>query len=221
MRKRVIETSHGIQEESNVQIYNQMQKNLRDKGWIETNDIIKSGLTSGVALEIGSGPGYLGLEWLKKTSGTSLKAVEISQSMITVAQRNAEEYGVTSRCEYKNGRGEAIPFEDDAFDSVFTNGSLHEWSEPEKVFDEIFRILKPEGVYYISDLKRNMNPLIAWFLQINVKPKEIRLGLKNSIAAAYLKSEIEETLARSKLNSAQVSENLLGLKIKGVKRTTG
>ena len=48
-----------------------MQKRLRDKIWIETKDIKKSGITKGIALEIGPGPGYLGLEWLKNTQGTT------------------------------------------------------------------------------------------------------------------------------------------------------
>ena len=32
--------------------------------------------------EIGPGPGYLGLEWLKKTQGTHLTGVDISPGMI-------------------------------------------------------------------------------------------------------------------------------------------
>jgi len=64
-RPRVVETDSGIQGEFIVAVYDEMQRRLRDKGWIETKDIIKSGITKGCALEIGSGPGYLGLEWLK------------------------------------------------------------------------------------------------------------------------------------------------------------
>lgn len=63
-RERIIETTEGIQDEFDVEMYDSMMRDLRDKGWIETKDIIKSGITSGHALEIGPGPGYLGLEWL-------------------------------------------------------------------------------------------------------------------------------------------------------------
>jgi len=217
MKQRVVETDEGIQGESDVKVFDRMQRFLRDKGWIETDEIIKFGIDDGLSLEIGSGPGYLGLEWLKKTRGTSLKAVEISQNMISLARKNAEEYGLSLRVEYKNGRAEDIPFEDETFDAVFSNGSMHEWSEPEKAFNEIHRVLKTGGRFYISDLKRNMNPLVAWFMKISVKPPEIRPGLKTSIAAAYTKNELEEMLARTKLKSAQVSDNLMGLVIKGMK----
>jgi hypothetical protein len=39
---RVTETDQGIQGEFTVNLYDQMQKRLRNKGWIETKDIIKS-----------------------------------------------------------------------------------------------------------------------------------------------------------------------------------
>ena len=67
VKPRVVETNQGITGDFNVQMYDQMQRHLRDKGFMETHDIIKSGIDSGTVLELGPGPGYLGLEWLKKT----------------------------------------------------------------------------------------------------------------------------------------------------------
>jgi len=54
-------------------------RNLRDNGWIETIIVLKKGLNHGLCLEVG--PGYLGLEWLSKTEGTNLRALEISPDM--------------------------------------------------------------------------------------------------------------------------------------------
>jgi len=68
-RPRIVETDQGIQGAFNVESYDAMQRYLRDKGWIETDAIIKSGISTGKALEICPGPGYLGLKWLKKTAG--------------------------------------------------------------------------------------------------------------------------------------------------------
>ena len=41
-KQRILETDQGIQGEFNVQVYDQMQRRLWDKGWIEMKDIIKS-----------------------------------------------------------------------------------------------------------------------------------------------------------------------------------
>jgi len=131
--------------EFDVKYFDRMQRHLRGKGLIATDDIIQSGITGGLALELGSGPGYLGLEWLQRTGGSSLCGVEISRNMINIAQKNAREYGLASRAEYTLGRVEEVPFADETFDAVFSNGSLHEWSDPERAFHEIYRVLKPGG----------------------------------------------------------------------------
>jgi ubiquinone/menaquinone biosynthesis C-methylase UbiE len=217
MRKRVIETDQGIQGEFTVNLYDQMQRTLRDKGWIETKDIIKSGITKDLALEIGPGPGYLGLEWLKNTQETSLKGLDISANMISIAERNAEEYGLSERVEYLHSSGDRMPFEDEKFDAVFTNGSLHEWSKPKNTLNEIWRVLKKGGSVFISDLRRDMFFLIKWFLWINTKPKEIRPGLITSINAAYTPDELKELVKETKLENCMVSGNLIGLKLTGVK----
>jgi ubiquinone/menaquinone biosynthesis C-methylase UbiE len=216
-RPRVVETDSGIQGEFIVTVYDEMQRRLRDKGWIETKDIIKSGITEGFALEIGSGPGYLGLEWLKQTEGTTLKGLDISKDMLSIAERNAKEYGLSGRVEYIHGRGDRIPFEDESFDAAFTNGSLHEWSNPKETFNEIWRVLKRGGKFFISDLRRDMFFLIKWFLWIGTKPKEIRPGLITSINASYTPGELRGLIKATKLSNGYVTSNPLGMKLTGIR----
>jgi ubiquinone/menaquinone biosynthesis C-methylase UbiE len=216
-RTRIVETDSGIQGEFTVTLYDEMHRRLRDKGWIETNDIITCGIDKGLALEVGPGPGYLGLEWLKHTQGTTLKGLDISTDMISLAECNAEEYGLSDRVEYIHSSGERIPFEDESFDAVFTNGSLHEWSKPRDTFNEIWRVLRSGGRVFISDLRRDMFFLVKWFLWINTKPKEIRSGLITSINASYTPDELRELITTTKLFNCEVSANLIGLKLAGTR----
>jgi len=216
-RPRVPETNQGIQGEFTVEIYDQMQRRLRDKGWIETRDITKSGIAHGLALEIGPGPGYLGLEWLKNTQGTTLKGLDISADMIAVAERNARAYGLSERVEYVHSSGARLPFEDGSFDAVFTASSLHEWSEPQKTFHEIWRVLKAGGRLLISDFRRDMFPLLKWFLWLIAKPKAIRPGLLTSINAAYAPDELRALIRETELSSCEVAGGPIGLKITGMK----
>jgi ubiquinone/menaquinone biosynthesis C-methylase UbiE len=216
-RPRVPETDQGIQGEFDVTIYDQMQRSLRDKGWILTKELLKHGITKGCALEVGPGPGYLGLEWLKHTQGTTLKGLDISPDMIAVAEHNAREYGLSQRVEYVHSSGSKMPFDDNTFDAVFTNGSLHEWADPRSTFNEIWRLLKPGGKVLISDLRRDMFALVRWFLWINTTPQEIRPGLVSSINAAYIPGELRELIRGTKLENCTVSSNLLGVMLVGVK----
>jgi len=216
-KARIIETESGITGEFDTQMYDIMMRNMRDKGWIETNLILKEGISSGLALEIGPGPGYLGLEWLKKTKGTRLKGLEISDDMIALARKNAAEYSLPDRVEYYQGDAKKMPFEDGHFDAVFTNGSLHEWARPIKIFNEVYRVLKPGGIYCISDLRRDMNLLVKWFMRLVTQPKEIRPGLVSSINASYTLKEIEAILGESNLKGYEVSKAMMGLVISGQK----
>lgn len=216
-KPRIPETDHGIQGEFNVMIYDQMQRNLRDKGWIETDSIIKSGINQGHALEIGHGPGYLGLEWLKHTQNTTLTGLDISPDMQALAGRNASSYGLGARARYHLGSCDKLPFEDNTFDAVFTNGSLHEWANPIGAFDEIWRVLKPGGRYFISDMRRDMNFLMRSFLSFGCKPSSIRPWLFSSIDAAYTPEELGDLIPKTRLSAGKISANMIGVEITGIK----
>lgn len=194
-------------------MYDKMMRNLRDKGWIDTENIIRNGITSGHVLEIGPGPGYLGLEWLLKTEKSYLTALEISPNIIKMAEKNASEYGLSNRVSYIEGNAQEMPF-----DGVFSNGSLHEWEHPERIFNEIDRVLKPKGLYRISDLKRDISFVVKWFMKFATNPKEIRPGLISSINAAYIVDEINTLLERTKLREGVVRANPIGLEICGMKQ---
>jgi len=217
VKPRIIETDQGITGEFNTKTYDEMMRRMRDRGWLETKMIISAGLCSGLALEVGPGPGYLGLEWLKHTQGTTLSGLDISEDMIAIAERNAKEYGLTDRVKYVKGDARKMPFESEYFDAVFSNGSLHEWANPEEILNEIARVLKPGGRYCVSDLRRDMNPLIKWFLWFMTRPKEIRPGLITSINASYVMGEAEALLARTKLQGWHASKNMLGIIVIGQK----
>lgn len=217
-KSRIAETDHGIEGEFNVTKYDQMQRNFRDKGIMQTDNIIRSGLNYGSVLEIGPGPGYLGLEWLKKTQGTLLVGAEISKDMILLANKNAADYDLSDRVSYVEADAQQLPFPDNNFDGVFTHASLHEWSEPIIIFSEIHRVLKPGGYLYISDLRRDISWFIKLLMNAMVKPREIRPGLHTSLRAAYTVNEIMKILAGTPLKNAQVRANPFGLQITGRKQ---
>lgn len=216
-KTRVPETDHGIQGEITVRQYDQMQRSFRDKGWMETQALIDAGIVHGHALEIGHGPGYLGLEWLKKTQGTTLTGLDISPDMHGLAERNAREYGLNDRAQYRLGSGDRLPFGDDSFEAVFTSGSLHEWANPLGTFEEIWRVLKPGGRYFISDLRRDMNFFIRGFLWLSVRPTAMRPGLLTSIRAAYTVDELRAMAAQTRLKDTKISQTAIDLVVSGTK----
>ena len=218
VKPRAVETDQGMPEKYKVEKCDSLQRRLRDKGWIGTNMVLDTGIKDGLALEIRSGPGFLGLEWLKRTKDTYLKGLEILPEMIKVAERNAREYGVESRVKYFQGNVHEMPFDDEAFDAVFSNGALHEWSYPVKVFNEVWRVLRTGGRYCISDLRRDMNALVRWFLRLNAGRSAVRIGLESLINASYTVQEIRPILGMSYLWGYKVKKSSLGLAVTGQKK---
>jgi len=134
LKPRIPETSDGIQDEITVEQYDHMQRGLRDAGHLPIEELIQTSKPGDSALEIGPGPGYFGLEWLKHTKSTHLTGLEISPAMIRMAEKNSQNYDLSDRATYQEGNALSMPFVDNSFDRAFSNGSLHEWEDPGRVF---------------------------------------------------------------------------------------
>ncbi len=217
LKQRIIETNEGIQGEFETADFDIFQKNMRDRGFLETNDIIKSRIDTGNVLEIGPGPGYLGLEWVKKANNAKLTGLEISPNMIAIAKKNARQYGFEEKVSYIQGNAMNMPFEDKTFDAVFSNGSLHEWENPIQIFNEMYRVLKDNGRIFVSDLKRDVSFPVKMFMSLTARPASMRSGLKSSLSAAYTLGEIEIIIGKTLLKNACVKSNPFGLNVNYVK----
>ena len=137
--------------------------------------------------------------------------------MQALAQRNARSYRLVERTEYRLGSCDHLPFDDNTYDAVFTSGSVHEWANPCGAFDEIWRVLKPGGRYFISDLRRDMNGLMHAFLWLSVRPTAMRPGLGTSVGAAYTPAELTALLTGTRLKDGKIAPNIIGLDVYGTK----
>jgi ubiquinone/menaquinone biosynthesis C-methylase UbiE len=217
VRERVIETMEGIQDAFDVSSYDRMMRKMWKRGWIETKEVMNSGIVEGLALEISPGPGYLGIDWLQQTQATRLVGLDISEEMLKVSRENARLEGVSDRASYVHGDACEMPFETATFDAVFTNGGMHEWANPVDVFDEIARVLKPGGRYCITDLRRDASVFIRTLLPLTIRERAMRHGFTTSVNAAYTPNEVRLLVTDSALFAPQVSGNAMGLVISGMK----
>jgi ubiquinone/menaquinone biosynthesis C-methylase UbiE len=215
--QRVPETDCTILGQAHAAAYDRMQEALRENGWLETGDLLHSGLVSGRALEVGSGPGYLGFEWLQRTTDTRLVGLDKSPDMVAIARRHAQELRFDERAKHLLGFAEAMPFAKGTFDSVFSSRSLHEWIDPGTIFTELWRVLKPGGRFYVSDLRRDLSSSTRNFLEQRMTSKVVLEGLHASIGAAYTLAEATALLGETELVGYEVVETPIGLRVTGVK----
>ena len=211
------ETEDGIQDETMVGHYDAMQRSLRDQGHLPVDDLVAQTKEGDRALEIGPGPGYYGLEWLAKTTGTRLDGLEISPAMIRIAEQNAGEYRLTDRVSYTEGNALRMPFADGSYDLAFSNGSLHEWEDARAVFDEVKRVLRPGGSVMVTDLRRDLSPKIFRYMKNCCPTEDIQAGFETSVRAAYTKEELESLLAPLMFSRLQVIAHPYGLVVVAVK----
>ena len=202
---------------SYVEAYDELQSMLHRNGWLGTEELFCCGIEAGSALEIGPGPGYVGLEWLDRTRGTRLTGLDSNADMVELARRRAVERRLADRVTYVRGSAEAAPFDNGSFDAVFSVRSLHEWVDPVATLAEIWRVLKPGGRVCVSDLRRDLHSAARDFIGRRMPSSQTRVGFMASIDAAYTAPEVRALLARAGCHACNVNVLPLGLRIAGVK----
>jgi len=101
-------------------------------------------------LDVGTGPGILPRELLRRRPDLTVIGVDLSADMIAAATRNLAPFG--GRAGAVIGDVTDLPFPDDSFDLVVTSLSLHHWDRVDAAAPELARVLRPGGRILVYDL---------------------------------------------------------------------
>jgi ubiquinone/menaquinone biosynthesis C-methylase UbiE len=190
---------------------------------------------AGQAADLGCGPGHLSIRLAQTAPNLQVTGIDLSEEMLVEAERSAARSGLQDRVAFKKGDVARIPFLDGSLDLVVSTLSLHHWSDPVGVLDEIARVLHrpapvaghpepvegdPGGAFLIFDLRRDMSPpfyLLLWFVTRCVVPRALRrvnepLGSRD---AAFTLQEAAHLAAKSRLSGWRVTHGPLWLTIEG------
>lgn len=116
-------------------------------------------------LEIGMGNGYFVSEILSKHTNITYTGCDYSQEMVDAAASNNVEYADEGRAAFVCSNAMDMPFEDGAFNKIFTVNTLYFWDEREKVLNEISRVLQPGSELIIAirpDRVMKLYPMTQW-----------------------------------------------------------
>ena len=103
-----------------------------------------SALSGLEVLEIGSGAG--GHSALFAKHGACMTSCDITNVRAAETQRKFDLLGKAAEgCRAMQTDAESLPFVDDTFDIVYSNGVLHHTSDTERAIGEVRRVLKPGG----------------------------------------------------------------------------
>ena len=113
--------------------------------------IKKQGPFHGNISDLGCGTGEL-IEILSKESSQKLIGIDSSPEMLEQARLR---FSGTGNAELRLGELEHLPMKNHEIDTAVMNMVLHHISQPERPIAEVYRVLKPGGLFILSDFEKH------------------------------------------------------------------
>ena len=149
-----------------------------------------------VVLDLGSGGGFDCFLASRQVGETGqVIGVDMTPEMVAKARKNAT-VGEYHNVEFRLGEIENLPVADNSIDCIISNCVINLSPNKRRVFEEVFRVLKPGGRLAISDI-----------IATAELPKEMRQDmdlLTGCMAGASLVTEMEGILASVGLVNTQI-----------------
>ncbi|WP_428514194.1 bifunctional 2-polyprenyl-6-hydroxyphenol methylase/3-demethylubiquinol 3-O-methyltransferase UbiG [Roseovarius sp.] len=108
-------------------------------------------------LDLGCAGGFMAEAMAQR--GAQVIGIDPAKEAIATARSHAAQSGLDIR--YDTGVGEALPYDDAAFDAVVCVDVLEHVSDLEQVLQEVARVLKPGGLFLFDTINRNMISRLA------------------------------------------------------------
>jgi ubiquinone/menaquinone biosynthesis C-methylase UbiE len=181
---------------------------------------IVSCFKSGVILDLGTGPGYLPIEIVRRAPEIKIIGVDLSRKLIQIAQANAASAGFSQQLRFEVGNSAELHFDNASFDMVISTGMLHSLNHPAAVLIEIHRVLKKGGEAWIYD-PANVTAFIdkrKWKASLNYRERSFLwffrlLGLHKPITA-YTREQVMPMIEATDFESFEIDERQNEIRIK-------
>jgi ubiquinone/menaquinone biosynthesis C-methylase UbiE len=118
-------------------------------------------------LDVGCGGGQHVVSVAQTRPDLQLVALDLSHVFLRHAHKRAREAGVEARVQLVHGTATALPFPDEAFDHVYSTGSIKHWVDLKRGLDECWRVLKPGGQLLVMEADRGcrFEDVVTWASQ--------------------------------------------------------
>ena len=159
-----------------------------------TNWLAQQGFEEGTILDVGCGSGDIAIAIASTFPRARIAGMDLSEPMLKFSQSGAEKAGVADRVSFRKGDAKSMPFEDKSFDVVISLNTFHLIDDPVGMLNEVERVLKPNGLLLVTDIRRSWMRLFY-------------LPLKDALTVEQAK----EIASKSKLRSHELQQGSVWL----------
>jgi ubiquinone/menaquinone biosynthesis C-methylase UbiE len=108
--------------------------------------------TGEICVDLGSGRGNDVIRLAEDVGETGyVYGIDISEGMVAKAKANLDKFDVEN-AKILQAELEKLPLEDNSVNLVISNCTINHAADKQAVWNEIFRILKPDGRFVVSDI---------------------------------------------------------------------
>ncbi len=163
--------------------------------------------SSGVALDLGCGPGDISLRFLRAFARWRVDALDGSPAMLELGRQAAAHAGLGAQLCFHEV---LLPQESaprPSYDLIFSNALLHHLEDPEALWSSACRWSGTDTLLFVMDLIRpesrgRVQELVDGYARN--EPDVLRTDFYNSLLAAYRPSEVREQLRGASLSHLEI-----------------
>ncbi|MBN1596465.1 class I SAM-dependent methyltransferase [candidate division FCPU426 bacterium] len=158
------------------------------------NKVIRQRLLGGTVVDVGPGRVWPGLMLARDNPHVEVVGVGYSAAERLAALEQAREWHCRQRARYFCSSLTEAKLPDRSADAVVSFGALRAWANPAAQFNEIARVLKTEGEYFIGDVRRDAGWLLTfWQRLVSQGLKDAYRTQDQSLTAADVRALVANT----------------------------
>jgi len=137
---------------------------------------------------------------LEQAENLKYCGLEMSELMFQEARQINRNFVSQKQAFFSLYDGNAIPFEDEFFDKIFTVNTIYFWQQPEELLSEIYRVLKPNGNFCLTfaeeDFMKTL-PFTQFEFKLYSTEKAKQLIEKTSFQIVYTETQTEKVKSKT------------------------
>lgn len=150
-------------------------------------------------LDVGAGRGYMSLLLAAQNPRSNILGIDYSPMQVRAANGLRQQRKIDN-CRFNRGNAMHMAFQENTFDAVVSVGSVKHWPDGLQGVQEIYRVLKPGGLFVISETDREASDeairqfvrrFHIWF----IRDELLFWGLRHVVfGQSYTREELESLI---------------------------